>query len=366
MLRFLATALACAFASAVPYLPNESSESSGPVIAAAADDAELTDLRLPPQAASPASTDTPEGFPREVRIARKSVASKVLPAFAAAQIGAESDAKIDLDAKQDEPSELTRDTICQVLREVAAENGLPEPLFMRLIWQESRFRARAVSPAGAQGIAQFMPATAAERGLGDPFDPIQALPASAEFLRQLTRRFGNFGLAAAAYNGGPRRVQEWLDGRGGLPKETRHYVIHITGRTAEHWAEAADKAEPHPEAYEAEDCRVRPLQAALAEIREQERKAAAREAAERAKATWVALLTGEWTQSKARTVVAKLQKKYPKVLGRHEPVVRVAKASGKRPPKAHVRIVADTRAEAQALCKRLKEAGGSCVVEKSS
>ena len=66
----------------------------------------------------------------------------------------------------------------------------------------------------AQGIAQFMPGTANERGLLDPFNPVQALPKSAEFLSELRNQFGNLGLAAAAYNAGPRRVQEWLAGSG--------------------------------------------------------------------------------------------------------------------------------------------------------
>lgn len=155
---------------------------------------------------------------------------------------------------------LAFDELCEVLTEVADEYGLPLPLFTRLIWQESRFRNESVSRAGAQGIAQFMPRTAELRGLDDPFDPLQALPASADFLRELMEQFGNFGLAAAAYNGGPTRVKKWLDGRGRLPKETRDYVLRITGRHAEHWRKAAD-AEPHPAALAVKDCRVKPIRA---------------------------------------------------------------------------------------------------------
>ena len=70
--------------------------------------------------------------------------------------------------------------------------------FVRLIWRESRFNPSAVSPKGAQGIAQFMPGTAGERGLLDPLNPVQALPKSAEFLAELRSQFGNLGLAAAA------------------------------------------------------------------------------------------------------------------------------------------------------------------------
>jgi len=125
---------------------------------------------------------------------------------------------------------MKHNDLCDVLEEVADEFDLPASLFTRLIWQESRFRNETVSRAGAQGMAQFMPRTAEVRGLNDPFDPLQALPASADFLRDLVEQFGNFGLAAAAYNGGPTRVRNWLAGRGNLPKETRDYVLHITGR----------------------------------------------------------------------------------------------------------------------------------------
>src|SRR5690606_34078460 len=97
--------------------------------------------------------------------------------------------------------------ICHLIESSAATDGIPVDFFTRLIWQESSFRSHAVSPKGAQGIAQFMPTTAAERGLADPFDPEQAIPASARYLRELHDRLGNLGLAAAAYNAGPDRVR---------------------------------------------------------------------------------------------------------------------------------------------------------------
>ena len=81
-----------------------------------------------------------------------------------------------------------------------------------------------------------MPGTAAQRNLLDPFDPVQALPKSAEFLHDLRAHFGNLGLAAAAYNAGPWRVQEWINGIASLPRETRAYVQAITGAAVEQWA----------------------------------------------------------------------------------------------------------------------------------
>src|SRR6201995_1143719 len=116
--------------------------------------------------------------------------------------------------------------MCLMIEAAARANDLPLEFFARVIWQESRFQTDAVGPMTrrgqrAQGIAQFMPGTASERSLLDPFDPVQALPKSAEFLKELRDQFGNLGLAAAAYNAGPRRVQEWLPGARPQPRGAR-------------------------------------------------------------------------------------------------------------------------------------------------
>ena len=117
---------------------------------------------------------------------------------------------------------ITRETygrdLCVAIDHFARENDLPPEYFARLIWRESRFQAGAISPKGAQGIAQFMPQTAVELGLSDPFDPLQAIPASVRFLRKLHDQFGNLGLAAAAYNAGGGRIEKWLSRRSSLPK----------------------------------------------------------------------------------------------------------------------------------------------------
>src|SRR5262245_54127729 len=63
--------------------------------------------------------------------------------------------------------------VCRLIENAARANRLPVGFVTRLIWRESSFRTRVVSSAGAQGIAQFMPQTAVERGLSDPFDPEQ-------------------------------------------------------------------------------------------------------------------------------------------------------------------------------------------------
>src|SRR3954471_9759494 len=129
--------------------------------------------------------------------------------------------------------QVSRDGICQMIESAANGEALPFEFLARLIWQESKFNPQAVSPAGAQGIAQFMPRVATGRGLANPFEPAAALHESAEFLRELRDRFGNLGLAAAAYNAGPKRVQDWLAKRSVLPRETQQYVHIITGHRPE-------------------------------------------------------------------------------------------------------------------------------------
>lgn len=141
-------------------------------------------------------------------------------------------------------TETVEQALCRLIDGSAKAQGLPVPFLTRLIWRESSFRVSVVSPVGAQGVAQFMPGTAQERGLLDPFDPEQAIPHAAHLLADLKRRFGNLGLAAAAYNGGPARVSSWLAGSGGLPAETRAYVLAVTERSVEEWreGEASSKA----------------------------------------------------------------------------------------------------------------------------
>jgi hypothetical protein len=130
----------------------------------------------------------------------------------------------------------SRQLVCQAIDQAAAANGLPSGFLARLLWIESRFHDTAVSPAGALGIAQFMPQTAAQRGLADPWDPLKATAEAARLLADLKARFGNLGLAAAAYNVGSQQVAAWLQGGTKLPHETQLYVLDITGRRVEDWA----------------------------------------------------------------------------------------------------------------------------------
>jgi tetrahydromethanopterin S-methyltransferase subunit G len=133
------------------------------------------------------------------------------------------------------PNRSSVDSICRIIDASARAHALPVEFLSRLIWQESSFRPDAVSPAGARGVAQFMPATAAERGLANPDDPEAAIPKAAELLASFRQRFGNLGLAAAAYNAGATRVAGWLQGAGDLAPETQNYVTILTRHSVEDW-----------------------------------------------------------------------------------------------------------------------------------
>ena len=112
-----------------------------------------------------------------------------------------------------------------VITASATANGIAPVVLAALLRSESGFDARAVSPVGAAGIAQFMPATARGIGLDDPFDPAQAIPAAARLLGGHLKEFGSLPLALAAYNAGAGAVHRY----GGIPpyRETQAYVARI-------------------------------------------------------------------------------------------------------------------------------------------
>ena len=114
------------------------------------------------------------------------------------------------------------------MHELSSRYDLSPSLIEALVWQESRWRANAVSPAGARGLTQLMPGTARYLGV-DPDDPYSNLEGGARYLREQLNRFdGNIEKALAAYNAGPGRVAA----AGGIPRirETQNYVAAIMGR----------------------------------------------------------------------------------------------------------------------------------------
>jgi len=257
--------------------------------------------------------------------------------------------------------------LCRMIEDAAKSHGIPVEFFTRLIWQESSFRPAARSGAGAEGVAQFMPGTAAERGLGNPFDPEQAIPKSAELLAGLRSRFGNLGLAAAAYNGGPARVSAWLDGRGSLPAETRNYVASITGRTADDWAEESRGGKPAEATQETPPTRCLIVVAAFR--RDGGRRAIATyggPAAQSPLAPWGVQLAGNFSKAVALASYERVRAHHGAILGGVSPMVIGTRLRSRGTGAFYrVRIPAATRAAATDMCDRLRRQGGACVVLKS-
>jgi hypothetical protein len=251
--------------------------------------------------------------------------------------------------------------MCLLLESAARANELPVEFFARVIWQESRFRANAVGPVTrsgkrALGIAQFMPGTAAERSLLDPLDPIQALPKSAEFLQDLRRQFGNLGLAAAAYNAGPRRIREWMEGSGPMPSETRAYVQAITGTSVEQWAKGGDadrKENTGPTCGELMAVLKRARPNIFVAALEQRVIAGAMQ-------PWGVILGSNMSRAKMLDRYAALQQRHAAVLAGRDPIL--LERSRGSPARYQVRIGAETRVAANDLCKRIHMSGGDCVV----
>jgi Transglycosylase SLT domain len=249
----------------------------------------------------------------------------------------------------------TPDDICRAIEQDAAENALPVEFFARVIWQESRFNARAVSNKGAQGIAQFMPATADYRGLIDPFDPIEALKNSARYLRDLKTRFGNLGLAAAAYNAGPGRVATWLSSHRPLPAETRNYVAIVTGWTADEWASANPPKTSETTIPQGVPC-TRLANLILAPKEQAQRMAAY-------VPRWGMQLTANWSESRAWATYRQIQKQYAGLIGDREPIVVRSRGVGLGfAMRYNIRIADDDRTYLEKFCRKLIAAGGACVV----
>ncbi len=247
------------------------------------------------------------------------------------------------------PAAANVNGVCDGIANAAESHDLPPEFLARLIWTESRFDPGAVSPKGAQGVAQFMPGTAKLRGLADPFDPAQAIPASAAYLADLRRRFGNLGLAAAAYNSGEARVERWLKGETGLPAETRAYVVAITDQPADWFRESGREVAPKPLAVGKpfiEGCRALPTQ--------------------RLRATplkpWGVLVASNLNRAGALKAFGRMQTRHPAVLAGVTPTVSLNRRRRSAAQSWFVQVGADSRGAAQEICASLRRRGGACVV----
>lgn len=270
-----------------------------------------------------------------------------------------------------EATETIDQAACRLIEGAAGRTGIPGDLLTRLIWRESTFRPDVQSPKGAQGIAQFMPGTALEQGLTDPFDIEAAIPAAAGFLSELHHHFGSLGLAVAAYNAGPNRVDRWMASRDapklqprvGLPLETQDYVLAITGRVAVDWAADARTPAIHAEAA------LPPAPVPCATVVAGLRKGTAPLLAASTLSPWApwgVQLAGNFSKTRALAIFARFQGRYSGVLAGVRPMIIGTRLRSRGTHAFYrVRAPAQTRAQADALCRKIRGAGGPCLVLRS-
>ena len=249
--------------------------------------------------------------------------------------------------------------ICTALAHFAGENDLPPDFFARLIWKESRFRPDAVSPKGAEGIAQFIPSTARLRGLSNSFDALEALQKSAEYLDALRDRFGNIGLAAAAYNAGESGLQAFLE-NGSLPQETRNYVLDITAHAAEDWRDNP------PAAIDLRLDGQKSFEDACITLADTRRLKALEFKAEGVWAPWGAQLAGHFQKAVAIRLFLSTVRSLPAPLNKEKPLIQKERnrAFGTR-LRYTARIGRQTRQKAEAVCVQVRKTGGACIVFKN-
>ncbi len=262
--------------------------------------------------------------------------------------------------KTEDERKAFAETVCGEISARATEHAIPEAFMARLIWKESLFDPGAVSPKGAQGLAQFMPGTAKRRGLDDPFDPKQALAASAAYLAELRGSFGNLGLAAAAYNAGEDRVRRWLAGKSSLPYETQDYVMSITGRSHDDW-KAGNASFDIPAVTKeggsfSDQCRSLVL-------RETNPQQFAVKSANWK--PWGVVLAGGFNQTRAINAFRIIRNRYPFLKDEEPLITRKRNLSMGRVRMVKVMVGRDSRKEAQALCSQITALGGACVVAKN-
>ncbi|HKA74303.1 MAG TPA: lytic transglycosylase domain-containing protein [Xanthobacteraceae bacterium] len=259
-------------------------------------------------------------------------------------------------------TESVHEALCRMIETASRQHGVAADFLVNLIWRESSFRDRAVSPAGAQGIAQFMPGTAARRGLNDPFDPEKAIPEAARLIADLAARFGNLGLAAAAYNAGPGRVEKWLAKEASLPAETRTFVMRVTGRSADDWAAQGASGANAPLSAPARSCTtiVAALRRAPLPTREPEPDV------EAPFAPWGVQLAGNFSKDRALAAFNQQRARYAGVIGDVRPMVIGTRLRSRGTSTFYrVRVPAASRGAADALCNRIRATGGACVVLRS-
>ncbi|SFH98804.1 lytic transglycosylase domain-containing protein [Albimonas pacifica] len=300
-------------------------------------------------AAEPAAAELPDVTPPLLALPPDRAA--VLP------VAFDPDARCTPDGRSCIRLESYFDDVCALIGRAAGDAGLDAGFLARLLWKESLFDSAAVSPAGALGIAQFMPGTAKIRGLDDPFNPAEAIVASAAYLAELSERFGNPGLAAVAYNGGENRAERFLANPDAiLPGETLDYVDAITGHSARAWRDAPPEGVDYRLAADA------PFQEACVE------QASTRRVREFADPVppWGVVIATARRRGAAESLAGRVRRLHGGVLGGTDLRVVRATIPGRGTQQWYtVQAPAGSRNEAMNFCLRLRRSGAICRIHRN-
>lgn len=249
--------------------------------------------------------------------------------------------------------------VCRTIERAASREGLDKNFLARLIWKESRFEPSAVSPAGAEGIAQFIPSTARIVGLHDPYNPAEAIQVSANYLRRLRDYFGSIGLAAVAYNGGENRAARFLRDGGTLPYETQDYVEAITGFNAWRWRDDPPKPDKLDLRLDGETAFL-PACTKLAGNRTLREFAPSQ--ANDPVLPWGVILASHSTRAGAQNQANRFNRALSPILGGKR-VSYVRRTLRKGAPRVYTAQVGwNSRAEANRFCQRARTVGLNCIV----
>ena len=244
--------------------------------------------------------------------------------------------------------------VCTTIERAASSSGLDPHFLARLLWKESLFEPSALSPVGAQGIAQFMPSTARIVGLDDPFNPAKSIVAAAGYLRRLSDGLGNLGLAAVAYNGGENRAARFIGGGTMLPYETQDYVEAITGHNAWKWRDSPPETVDYRLKGDTpfrDACITLAGNRTLKEFRTPDRVW-----------PWGVILASHPQQAGAAKQVNSLNRKLRPILGGKRVGYVRKKMSGLPKSVYTAQIGYESKSQANAFCLRLKQLGGRCIV----
>lgn len=242
------------------------------------------------------------------------------------------------------------DDVCTAIATFAWAEELPQGFFARLVWQKARFDPVA---GNSSGIAQFMPAGTGTRQ--QSFLPAEALAHSAEYVRQMRDKFGNLGLAAAAYLSGEEEIASWLGG-GKVPAGASGFVEAVTERPLETWrADTTDLAVDVDAGLPLHETCVALARSSPAPVLTAVQGASWK--------PWGVLIAQHFSAKVAVSQFDRAAERFRGVLGDEVLLLLTVQNRNFGAKLRHSAMIGrDTREEAEALCNALRNAGGNCVV----